>query len=153
LRKGRGVKLSTQIRYGVRSLCDIEYNSAGTPVQVRSISERQGVSARYIEQIFQRLKKAGLLKSLRGPTGGYYLTRRPEEITIGDVIRAVDGRDIQLVFCTPEKRGPKRKVCEKYGKCVVSGVWSEASKILMDYFNSVTLAQICEEARQKGVGI
>jgi Rrf2 family transcriptional regulator, iron-sulfur cluster assembly transcription factor len=146
------VKISTQIRYGLRSLCDIAYNSAGSPAQVRCISERQGISPRYIEQIFQKLKKAGIIKSVRGPTGGYYLARRPEEITVGDVIRAVDGKNIQLVFCAGEKRGPK-KACDRYGKCVVSDIWGEASNRLMDYFNSVTLNSICEEARVRGVGV
>lgn len=147
------MKLSTQVRYGVRSLCDIAYNAAESPAQVRCISERQGISPRYIEQIFQKLKKAGLIKSVRGPTGGYYLARRPDEITVGDVIRAVDGKDIQLVFCTPEKKGSKKKACDRYGTCVVSDVWTEASKLLTDYFNSITLDHVCEEARKKGLGI
>jgi Rrf2 family protein len=118
---------------------------------VRCISERQGISPRYIEQIFQKLKKAGIIKSVRGPTGGYYLSRRPEEITIGDVVRAVDGKNIQLVFCSGEKRGPK--ACDRYGKCVVSDVWSEASHRLMDYFDSVTINNICEEARERGIPV
>ena len=146
------MKISTQIQYGLRSLCDIAYNSAGSPAQVRCISERQGLSPRYIEQIFQKLKKAGIIRSIRGPTGGYYLTRRPEEITVGDVIRAVDGKSIQLVFCSGDRRTAK-KACDRYGKCVFSDVWGEASKRLMDYFNSVTLNDICEEARESGVGI
>jgi Rrf2 family iron-sulfur cluster assembly transcriptional regulator len=146
------VKISTQIRYGVRALCDIAYNSAGNPAQVNCISERQGISPRYIEQIFQKLKKAGLIKSIRGPAGGYYLTRRPEEITVGDVVRAVDGKSIQLVFCSGEKKG-RKKACERYGKCVVSDVWGEASKRLMDYFDSVSINNICEEARERGKGI
>lgn len=146
------MKITTQIQYGVRSLCDIAYNSAGSPAQVRSISERQGISPRYIEQIFQKLKKGGIIKSLRGPAGGYFLTRRPEDITVGDVIRAVDGKSIQLVACKGDKRGPRR-ACERLEKCVVSDIWGEASKKLMDYFDSVSLDQICEEARERGVGI
>ncbi len=146
------MKLSTQVRYGVRSLCDIAYNSVGTPAQVSCISERQGISARYIEQIFQKLKKGGIINSVRGPKGGYYLTRRPEEITIGDVIRAVEGKPIQLVFCSGEKRGSK-KACKRFGKCVISDVWAEASKRLMDYFDSVSVNQMCEEARTREVDI
>jgi Rrf2 family transcriptional regulator, iron-sulfur cluster assembly transcription factor len=146
------VKLSTQIRYGVRSLCDIAYNSAGSPAQVRCISERQGISPRYIEQIFQKLKRGGIIRSVRGPTGGYYLARRPEEISVGDVIRAVDGKDVNLVFCGPDKRG-RKKACDRYGKCVVSDVWAEASKRLMDYFDSVTINNVCQEAKERGLGI
>ena len=145
------MKLNTQIQYGVRSLCDIAYHGMGSPVQVRSISERQGISLRYIEQIFLKLRKGGVVKSLRGPSGGYLLARRPEEITVGDIVRAVDGKSIQLVNCTG-KRG-SRKPCERLEKCVVSDIWGEASKILNDYFDSVTLNRICEDARERGVEI
>ncbi|HEY3277931.1 MAG TPA: Rrf2 family transcriptional regulator [Syntrophorhabdaceae bacterium] len=146
------MKLTTQIRYGVRALCDIAYNSEGAPVQVSSISERQAISPRYIEQIFQKLRKGGIIRSARGPSGGYILARRPEEITVGDVIRAVDGHEIQLVFCSGGTRGSKG-ACKRFGKCVVSDVWSEASRLLMDYFDSVTLDAICVEARTKGLGL
>jgi Rrf2 family iron-sulfur cluster assembly transcriptional regulator len=146
------MKISTQSRYGLRALFDIAYHSAGLSTQVKDISARQSISPRYIEQIFQKLKKAGIIRSIRGPTGGYYLTRRPEEITVGDVIRAVDGKNIQLVFCMGDKR-TSRKSCERLGKCVVKDVWAEASQKLMDYFDSVTLNDICEEARERGVGI
>lgn len=142
------MKLTTDIRYGVRALCDIAYNSAGTVTQVRSISEREGIPPRYVEQIFQKLKKGGIIKSIRGPDGGYYLLRKPEDISIGDVIRAIDGQDIQLVPC---KGGGKssRKACAKYGKCAVSDVWTEGTRILVDYFNSVSLADICAEMRKR----
>jgi len=146
------VKLSTQIRYGVRSLCDIAYNSAGSVAQIKDISERQSISPRYIEQIFQRLKKAGIIKSVRGPLGGYFLSRRPEEISLGDVVRAVDGKDIQLVVCLGEKRGTK-KACERYGHCPTADVWMEASRRLMEYFDSITINNICENARTRGIGI
>jgi Rrf2 family transcriptional regulator, iron-sulfur cluster assembly transcription factor len=146
------VKLSTQIRYGVRSLCDIAYNSAGSIAQIKDISERQSLSPRYIEQIFQRLKKAGIIKSVRGPSGGYFLSRRPEEISLGDVIRAIDGKDIQLVFCLGQKKGSK-KICERYGQCVTADVWAEGSRRLMEYFDSVTINSICEEAKRRGTGL
>jgi Rrf2 family transcriptional regulator, iron-sulfur cluster assembly transcription factor len=146
------VKLSTQIRYGVRSLCDIAYNSAGSVAQIKDISERQSISPRYIEQIFQRLKKAGIIKSVRGPAGGYYLSRRPEEISVGDVIRAVDGKSIQLVVCSGQKKGVKR-ACQWYGRCPTADVWTEASSRLMEYFDSITINSICEHARTRGIGI
>ena len=119
-------------------------------VQMKSISERQGISLKYIEQIFLKLKKGGLLKSVRGPAGGYFFARSPKKITVGDVIRAIDGKNIELVNCKGE-RG--RKPCDRLEKCVVSDIWGEASMVLMDYFDSITLHQICEEARKRGVGI
>jgi len=142
------MKLPTYIRYGVRALCDIVYNSGGMVTRVRSISERQNISQRYIEQIFQKLKKGGIVRSVRGPDGGYYLTRKPGDISIGDVIRAIDGQDIELVPC---KGGGKRsrKACARYGKCVVSDVWAGATRVLADYFNSISLGEICAETRRR----
>ena len=146
------MKLTAQIQYGVRSLCDIAYYSAGSPVNLKRISERQGISHPFIDQIFRNLAKVGMVRSLRGPGGGYFLARRPEEISIGDVIRAIDGKSIELVSCYGDKR-ESRKPCKRLEKCAVSDIWNEASKRLMDYFDSITLHQICEDARERGVGI
>ena len=146
------MKINTQIQYGVRALCDIVYYSGGSPAQVKYISKRQQISPRYIEQIFQLLKRGGIVKSLRGPLGGYYLARKPEEITVGDVVRAVDGKSIQLVACSGEKR-LSRKACARLGNCVTSDVWAEASRRLMDYFDSLSIRQLCEDARARGMEI
>ena len=144
------MKLSTKIRYGVRALCDMVKNADGSPAQIKDISKRQTISARYIEQIFQKLKKAGLIKSIRGRSGGYLLTKKPDEISVGDVIRAIEGKDIRLVACIAKNKGAV-KICEKYGNCAASEVWDEASKRLTDYFNTVTIKQICE-GQTKQVG-
>ncbi len=147
------MKITTQIRYGVRSLCDIAYHSAGAPVQVKCIAERQGISPRYIEQIFQKLKKAGIIKSVRGSSGGYFLGKRPEEITVGDVIRAVEGKDIQLAICSGHNNKGSKKLCERTGKCAISDVWLEASQMLTGYFNTITIDKICQQAGKKGLYI
>jgi Rrf2 family protein len=128
------------------------YNGSQGPIQARSIGERQNISQRYIEQIFQKLRKEGIVKSVRGPLGGYRLARRPDKISIGDVIRAVTGGDLRLVFCEGSNNRP-HGACRRLGKCVVSEIWGEASKNLMDYFNSVTVESICEEARERGMEI
>jgi len=143
------MKISSKIRYGVRLICDIAYNSQEKPVQVKTVSKRQEISAKYTEQIFQKLKKAEIIKSVRGPFGGYLLAKKPEEITIGDIIKAIDGKDIELVFCSGYPQGSK-KSCKRFGKCVVSEVWNGASRTLMDYFNSVTINQICARSKEKG---
>ena len=142
------MKINTAIQYGVRSLSDIAYHSEGSPVQLKDISERQDIPPKYIGQIFLKLKKGGIVKSARGRTGGYFLTRRPDETTVGDVIRAIDGKSIQLVNCEADRQ-EQRKSCERLQKCVVSEIWDEASKILMDYFESVTLEQLCERERKR----
>ena len=143
------MKISTQSRYGLRALFDIAYHSAGLSTQVKDISARQAISPRYIEQIFQKLKKAGIIQSIRGPSGGYYLARKPEEVSVGDIVRATEG-DIQLVHCASQKKNPK-KPCDRIEQCVVRTVWTEASDRLMTYLNSVTLQDLCKEAQAKGV--
>ena len=143
------MKISTQTRYGLRALFDIAYHSAGLSTQVKDISARQGISPRYIEQIFQKLKRAGIIKSIRGPSGGYYLARSPEEIRVGDIMRATEG-NLDLVFCLGHNKKATRN-CERSVQCVARDVWLEASKRLMDYLDSVTLQDLCKEAQEKGV--
>lgn len=142
------MKISTQSRYGLRALFDIAYHSAGQSTQVKDIVARQGLSPRYVEQIFQKLKRGGILKSLRGPAGGYCLTRKAEEITIGDVIRAAEG-PLHLVVCAKGKNTPK--ACQRIAECVTVDIWEEASSRLMAYFDSITLEDLCRKARVKGV--
>jgi Rrf2 family protein len=85
------MRLSHQVQYAICGVFDIAYNGHGEPVQIRVISERQAIPGRYLEQIFQRLRRAGLVTSKRGPGGGYSLSRSPARITLRDVIEAVEG--------------------------------------------------------------
>src|SRR5260370_42254391 len=85
------MKLSTKTRYGVRALFDIAFHNDVRPTQARDIARRQDVPLRYLEQIFQELRRAHLVEAKRGPRGGYSLKRAPEAITLGDVVRAVQG--------------------------------------------------------------
>lgn len=144
------MRLTTTIRFGVRALCDIAFDSGDTVTQARSISERQGIPARYLEQILRKLRKGGIVKTMRGPGGGYRLTRKPEDISVGDVIRAIDGRDIELVPCKGDGKSSGR-ACERYEGCMVSNVWTEGTRILIDYFNSISLADVCAEMRKREV--
>lgn len=143
------MKISTQIRYGVRALCDIAYNGNEGPTQVRAIAERTGLPPRYVEQIFQKFKKAGIIKSPRGPFGGYFLARPASDIKIGDIIRAVDGGDIRFVYCAG-KKPPLSQRCENFDVCVTREVWEEASAKLMEYFDSVSIERLCEDAKCRG---
>lgn len=141
------MRLSTKSRYGTRALFDIAYNSVGLPTQIKDISRRQQISPRYLEQIFQKLKKAGLLGSKRGPSGGYFLLKDPSEITLGDIVRATEG-PFELVFCTSEN--PK-KICPREEDCVAREMWTDISRKLGDFFDSISIAQLCEQARDMGV--
>src|SRR6188768_3836500 len=100
---GTPVKLSNKGRYAVRALFDIAYFNAGQPTQAKDIAERQGIPPRFLEQIFQDLKRSGIVGSKRGPQGGYSLTRRAADIRLGDVVRALEG-PIQLGDREPQGR-------------------------------------------------
>jgi len=121
------------------------YHSEGVPTQIKAISQRQEVTPRYLEQIFQKLKRGGIVKSIRGPKGGYYLARKPEEIAVGDIIRAME-ESIEPVFCARSPKGRSRK-CRRESKCVAQAVWTEAGRRLRDYLDSVSLAEMCGMAR------
>ncbi len=143
------MRLSTKSRYGVRALFDIAYNAGNMPAQVQDISRRQDISPRYLEQIFQSLKRAGILKSKRGPQGGYFLARKPEEITLKDILHAAEG-DMQLVECCNDRKRKKGK-CNFDGECVTQAIWKEASSKLDEYLDSITVKSLCEKGQSLGV--
>jgi Rrf2 family transcriptional regulator, iron-sulfur cluster assembly transcription factor len=142
------MRLSTKSRYGVRAIFDIAYHSEGLETQVKDISRRQGISPRYIEQIFQKLRKAGIIGSKRGPKGGYFLTRKHEEITIGEIIRITEG-SLDPVLCLDP--GDSGQSCDRLGECVTRFIWSEAGNRLKDYFDSVTVKDLCKMAQEMGL--
>jgi len=142
------MRLSTQSRYGVRAIFDIAYHSEGLETQVRDISRRQGISQRYLEQIFQKLKKAGIAGSKRGPSGGYFLGKRAEDITVGEIIRITEG-NITPVLCA-NSEGCSQP-CERSGECVTQIIWNEAGKRLREYFDSVTIKDLCKLAGEIGI--
>jgi Rrf2 family protein len=146
------MRLSTKSRYGLRALFDIAYNCGDKPSQIQDISRRQQISPRYLEQIFQNLKRAGILKSKRGPQGGYCLAKKPDEITVLEILNATE-QDVLLVECagaTTKKR--KRKIeCPFEGNCVTQTVWEEASTLLNQLFGSMTLATLCQRGQEMGI--
>ncbi|MFC1856333.1 RrF2 family transcriptional regulator [Thermodesulfobacteriota bacterium] len=143
------MRLSTKVRYGVRALFDIAYHSSGMPIQIKDISKRQDISQRYLEQIFQKLRKGGLLKSKRGPRGGYTLAKQPADISIGDVIMAVED-GTQLVPCVKKKTRSTKK-CKQYEACATRVFWDEASEKIFEYFCSIAIQDICDKAKDMGI--
>jgi len=139
-----GVKLSKKGRYAVRALFDIAFHNEGQPTQVKDIAERQHIPPRFLEQIFQDLKRAGIVASKRGPQGGYSLARRPEEIRLGDVVRALEG---PLVLSEEsagsDRAAPSRRVTE--------AVFRDLSAQVERCFDGFTIATICERADAFGV--
>lgn len=146
------MRLSTKSRYGLRAMFDIAYNCGPDPAQIQDISRRQQISPRYLEQIFQNLKRAGLLKSKRGPQGGYMLARTPDEITVLEILNATE-QDVLLVDCagaTPKKLRRKSE-CPFEGKCVTQTVWAEANTLLDGLFGGITLQTLCQRAHGMGI--
>jgi Rrf2 family cysteine metabolism transcriptional repressor len=102
-------------------MLDLAQRSKEGPVPLKVIAKRQGISEAYLEQLFSNLKKAGLVKSVRGPKGGYLLANKPSQITVGDIIRALEG-PIGLVDCALEKNSIN---CSKSSNCISHIVWEK----------------------------
>jgi len=142
------MKLTTQSRYGVRAIFDIAYNSEGLETQVKDISRRQAISPRYLEQIFQKLKRAGIVGSKRGPSGGYFLSKKPENITVGEIVRITEGGIDPVLCLDPEDSA---QPCDRLGECVTRLIWNEAGNRLKEYFDSVTIKDLCGMAQKMGL--
>jgi Rrf2 family protein len=137
------VKLSKKGRYAVRALFDIAFYNEGQPTQVKDIAERQSIPPRFLEQIFQDLKRVGIVASKRGPQGGYSLARPAEEVSLGDAVRALEGT-IMLVDDGGVDRGaPSRRVTD--------AVFRDVSARVQQCFDEVTIADICRRAEEIGL--
>ena len=137
--------LTKMTRFGTRAVFDIAYNSSGLPVQVKDIAHRQELPLKFLEQIFHKLKKADFINSVRGPGGGYELTKDPSEITVGDIVKAID-EPLDLVCCVSDT-----EACGRGEQCVTRPIWQETSKRIKEYLDTVTIADLCEDAQKKGV--
>jgi len=133
------MKLSTKGRYAVMALVDLASNSNGRPVALADIAERQEISLSYLEQLFAKLRRGGLVKSVRGPGGGYLLARPSAETRIADAIMAVD-EPIRATRCTPGSpsgcRGNK-------SRCLTHDLWEELGNQIHLYLSSVSLEDVC----------
>ena len=115
-------------------------SSRDNPVSIKSISEQEGLSIKYLEQLFLKLRKAGLVKSVRGMYGGYFLARSPEKITLGEVIKAVQPNGVYAAPCTSNTRNTKR--CEREKNCTANDYWKKLQTLLDEFFSSTTLAAL-----------
>jgi len=140
------VKLSNKGRYAVRALFDIAFFNDGKPTQVKDIAERQDIPPRFLEQIFQDLKRAGVVGSKRGPQGGYSLLRTPEEVSIGDVLRITEG---PVSLCEEDAQDGKR--AGQSARQVTEAAFDDLSTQIQKCFDGVTLADLCARAEQQGV--
>ena len=130
------MKLTTRSRYGTRMLLDLALNGSEGPVRVNEIAARQGISVKYLEKLSRTLKKAGLIRSLRGSKGGHMLAKPAKDITMGEVVRALEG-DLNLVTCWSD-----RTSCPRLKDCPTSFLWQEVSKALLEKLDSMRLGDL-----------
>ena len=132
------MKLSTKGRYGVKAMVDLAINYGGSPVSIKSISQRQNISEYYLEQLFSSLRKAKLIKSIRGAQGGYILNRQPEDITVSDIIEVLEGQ-IEISDCLDGV------TCNNVDCCATRLLWKKIKTSIDEVTNSVTLKDIVED--------
>ena len=135
------MRLTTKKRFAVTAMIDLALNSGDGPVTLAAISERQKISLSYLEQLFGRLRRYGLVESVRGPGGGYCLARPDADITIADVVRAVDEM-LDATQCGGLQN------CRQAQRCMTHELWSTLNDRIYEFLSSVTLADEVKKQRQ-----
>ena len=138
------MNISTRGRYGLRALLEIARTRREGPVNIRDISRKQKMSVTYLEQILHRLKKAGLIESVRGAKGGYLLAKKEDKITVREIIDVLDG-PLSFSYCDFPKL--REKSCTGPETCVSRILWKKVEDNLSEMLSSVTLADLRKEAR------
>lgn len=137
------MKISTKGRYGLKAMIDLAlYSNSENSITLKSISERQGVSERYLEQIFSALRKNDLVKSIKGPQGGYMLSDEASKITVGKILRALEG-DISIVSLEEEGNN-------KIDRCIRENVWTKINQAIDEIVDSITLEDLVWEYNKIG---
>ena len=129
------MKLTSKGRYAVTAMLDVALHAQTGPVSLADISNRQAISLSYLEQLFARLRKEKLVNSVRGPGGGYQLGKAPEEIAIGEVIRAVD-ESVDATRCQGQSD------CQGGERCLTHSLWQDLSDRITSFLNSITLGEL-----------
>jgi Rrf2 family protein len=124
-------------------MLDLAQHYKEGPVQIGEIAKRQEVSVKYLEQLIIPLKKANLIKSIRGPKGGHMLAKSPIEITVGQIVKVLEG-GIDLSNCIEDA-----DVCERSSDCLTRGIWEEATKAMYDKLNSIPLSKAIKKRKRR----
>ena len=138
------MKLSTKGRYALRLMLDMALNNTGNPIRIKDIAARQNISDKYLEQIVSVLNKAGFVKSIRGPQGGYKLTKRPEQYTVGMILRLTEG-SLAPVSCLDDEVN----MCDRQEECVTLILWRKLDDAIKSVIDNVTLADLLEWNEQQ----
>lgn len=142
------MKLSTKGRYGVAAMYDLALHYGQGPISLKSVAHRQGISEHYLEQLMGTLRKAGFVKSVRGAQGGYTLTKDPEQITVGDIIRIMEGPIAPVDCLLSDQQGTD--YCQRAAICVTRGVWAKVRDSISQVLDSISLADLCREEKLQG---
>lgn len=140
------IRISTKGRYALRAMVDLAKHSDDGTVARQDIAERQDVSADYVAQLFRHLQDAGLVEGVKGPGGGYRLTREPSEIRVRDVVEAVEG-PVALAPCVEQHEKPH---CPHAERCATRDLWKRLSRAMREWLDSYTLQDLSSEARGLG---
>ena len=140
------MKISTKGRYSVTALYELGLHYGEGALSLKSIAKTQGLSDNYLEQLMVPLRHAGIVKSIRGAQGGYVLAKKPSKVTIGAIIRAVEG-PITLVDCLLTSAESEEQPCEKAAGCVTRGVWERVAGSINNVLNNITLKDLIEDGQ------
>ncbi|MBF0424942.1 MAG: Rrf2 family transcriptional regulator [Magnetococcales bacterium] len=143
------MKLTTKGRYAVSAMLDLACHTADGPASLADIAKRQEISLSYLEQLFAKLRRGGLVRSVRGPGGGYLLSDSPAAISVADIIRAVD-ESIRTTSC--DANGDNGQGCVRSSRCIAHHLWVELGERIHDYLASVSLDGLAK-GYQKGRGL
>jgi Rrf2 family cysteine metabolism transcriptional repressor len=135
------MKLSTRGKYGVRAVFEIARHFGKGPITIKEIADRQGISFSYLEQILHKLGKAGLIESVRGPAGGYLLARKPADLTIGDIVRSLEG-PIALSHCLDPG---EHEECNQADDCVARMVWTKVGAKIEEALDSISFNDLLQQ--------
>ena len=133
------MKISTKGRYALRLMLDLAIHDTGEPVRIKDIAARQEISDKYLEQIISSLNKAGYVKSIRGPQGGYRLTKKPEQYTVGMILRLTEG-SLAPVACLDDEVNS----CTRQDTCATLRLWKMVNDSVSSVVDKVTLADLVE---------
>jgi Rrf2 family transcriptional regulator, iron-sulfur cluster assembly transcription factor len=133
------MRLTSKGRYAVSAMVDLALHQQEGPVTLAAIAERQFISLSYLEQLFRRLREGKLVRSVRGPGGGYLLNDNPANISVADVIRAVD-EEVKATKCVNAMRG-----CHRGNRCSTHNLWAALGKHIYRFLDVVTIQQVCEK--------
>jgi Rrf2 family cysteine metabolism transcriptional repressor len=144
------MKLSTRGKYGVRAVFEIARHYGNGPITIKEIADRQGISFSYLEQILHKLGKAGVIESVRGPAGGYLLARKPAELTIGDIVRTLEG-PIALSHCL--EPGESGGDCNQAEDCVARMVWAKVGAKIEEALDSISFNDLLHQQHDRKAAV